>query len=443
MCIKKTFVVTVLIAVLGSVLASRVTAQTFTVLHSFTAVGGDGGLPGFNVRTNVDGSSPQSGLSITANRLYGTARYGGIYGRGTVFSVNTDGMGFTNLYYFTGGSDGTWPHFGLFSVSNTLFGATQASPFKVNTDGSGFSTFNSVCCGNSAVHAMTLSDGILYLAIGGIWVGRMNIDGAGFTNIPCDGYPGGGLLISGTTLYGLANSNFGFTDMVFACNTNGSAFTSLHNFTGPDGATPQGGLILSGTTLYGTTLTGGNSNGGTVFAVNFDGTGFRSLYNFTGGTDGAFPQGGLALSGQTLYGTTTQSGNGGNGTVFAVKIDGSGFRTLHSFTATTGFTNSDGTNPQGLVFSNNTLYGSTLSGGIYGNGTLFSLSIPIELNLAVSGSNLVLSWPTNFTGFTLQSTTDLSSQVWTTNLPPPVVINGQNTVTNPISGTEQFFRLSQ
>jgi hypothetical protein len=55
-----------------------------------------------------------------------------------------------------------------------------------------------------------------------------------------------------------------------------------------------------------------------------------------------------------------------------------------------------------------------------------------------------LSWPTNYAGFTLQSTSDLgSSAVWTTNLPAPVIVNDQNTVTNPISGAQQFFRLSQ
>jgi hypothetical protein len=43
----------------------------------------------------------------------------------------------------------------------------------------------------------------------------------------------------------------------------------------------------------------------------------------------------------------------------------------------------------------------------------------------------------------LQSTTNVFSPVWTTNLPAPVTVNGLNTVTNPISGTQQFFRLSQ
>lgn len=69
---------------------------------------------------------------------------------------------------------------------------------------------------------------------------------------------------------------------------------------------------------------------------------------------------------------------------------------------------------------------------------------PISLNLQLGGSNLILSWPTNFVGFSLQATTNIGPvAIWTTNLPTPVVINGQFTVTNPISGTQQFFRLSQ
>ena len=59
-----------------------------------------------------------------------------------------------------------------------------------------------------------------------------------------------------------------------------------------------------------------------------------------------------------------------------------------------------------------------------------------------SGANVILSWPTNATGFTVQSTTNLVSPVvWTTNSLASVVINGQNTVTNLISGGQKFFRL--
>jgi len=46
-------------------------------------------------------------------------------------------------------------------------------------------------------------------------------------------------------------------------------------------------------------------------------------------------------------------------------------------------------------------------------------------------------------GFTLQSTTNLvAPAVWSTNLPSPVIVNGQFALTNPISGTRQFYRLA-
>ena len=68
----------------------------------------------------------------------------------------------------------------------------------------------------------------------------------------------------------------------------------------------------------------------------------------------------MILSGNTLYGTATDGGSSGNGTVFAVNTDGTGFTNLHSFTALDlYYTNSDGANPYaGLILSGNTLYGT-------------------------------------------------------------------------------------
>ena len=71
-------------------------------------------------------------------------------------------------------------------------------------------------------------------------------------------------------------------------------------------------------------------------------------------------------------------------------------------------------------------------------------SFPPLLTLIPYGPNVILTWPTNAVGFTLQSTTNLVSRsVWSTNSPAPVVIGGQNVVTNPITGPQQFFRLKQ
>ena len=124
------------------------------------------------------------------------------------------------------------------------------------------------------------------------------------------------------------------------------------------------------------------------------------------------------------------------------------FTNLYSFTGT-----NDGANPYaGLVQgSDGYFYGTTSSGGAGGVGTIFRLTIVPEPQLTIipSGPYVILTWPTNYAGFsyaglTLQSTTNLgASAVWTTNSSPPVVIGGENVVINTITRRQQFFRLSQ
>lgn len=97
--------------------------------------------------------------------------------------------------------------------------------------------------------------------------------------------------------------------------------------------------------------------------------------------------------------------------------------------------------------SGNTLYGTTVSGGSSDYGTVFGLSLVSASEpkpvISVSAANIVLTWPANATGITLQSSTNLaSSAVWTTVSTAPVLVNGQNTVTNVIQGPQMFYRLS-
>jgi uncharacterized repeat protein (TIGR03803 family) len=142
--------------------------------------------------------------------------------------------------------------------------------------------------------------------------------------------------------------------------------------TNSDGACPAVGLVLSGRTLYGTAAEGCNAGCGTIFKVHTDGTGFTVLHQFTAGgsnaplnLDGARPVARLLLSGQTLYGTAQRGGNN-EGTVFKVNTDGTSFVTLHMFAALGGpdLTNSDGAFPQaGLALLRNTLYGTAWGGG--------------------------------------------------------------------------------
>ena len=337
-----------------------------------------------------------------------------------MFKLNTDGTGFATLYSFTAGSDGASPN-GLISSSNTLYGTAgsggsggNGTVFKLNTDGTGFTT--------------------LYSFIGGS-------DGA---------IPNGGLNLTNNTLYGATYGGSSGNGTAFAVNTDGTGFTNLL-YLGRD----AGGLILSGNTLYGTE-SGSYGWGvdcsyfyGSVFRVNTDGTGFTNLYNGDAGSvcndEGKVDFSRLILSGTTLYVAVSLNAPVGphyyiSGEVFAVNTDGTGGTNLHSFPGSI----SSRTGPVGLISSGNTLYGTTSWGGSSDVGMVFSLTLPPpQLAIIPSAANVILSWPTNFTGFTLQSTTNLVSPVWITNSPTPVIVNGQLAVTNPISGTQQFFRLSQ
>jgi uncharacterized repeat protein (TIGR03803 family) len=154
--------------------------------------------------------------------------------------------------------------------------------------------------------------------------------------------------------------------------------------TNTDGATPLGALALSGGTLYGTTSTGGAGGNGTVFSVGTNGNNFTTLYGFTAmdpvkgtNTDGAIPYGGLILSNGVLYGTTMAGGLGKSGVIFSVATDGGGFTVLHHFTSVdpTTKTNTDGVKPvANLLLAGGTLYGTAPAGGSGASGTVFSVS---------------------------------------------------------------------
>ena len=278
------------------------------------------------------------------------------------------------------------------------------------------------------------------------------------------GTPAAGLVLSGSTLYGTAiGGGASGSGTVFKLNTDGTGFTNLYSFSGgADGANPQSVLFLSGNTLYGTASGGGASGNGAVFRLNTDGSGFTNLHGFTAtetnsvgaGTngDGAVPWGSsVVVSGNTLYGTASGGGASGNGTVFALNTNGADFTALWTFSATdTNVCNSDGAYPNvGLAASGNSLYGTTFFGGSSGIGTVFRLSLgPVgssapQLTILRSGTDVILGWPGSANGYTLESTTNLGpSPAWSAVSPPPVVVNGQNTVTNPVSGARRLYRLS-
>jgi uncharacterized repeat protein (TIGR03803 family) len=454
--LKNPFLLTLL--VVGMSCAATARAQTLTTLHSFTG---------------IDGANPVGGVVLSGGQLYGTTEFGGDITNGTVFKVNLDGTGFTNLYKFTGGTDGAGPNGSLVLSSNTLYGmcavggtAGNGTVFGLNTDGTGFTVLHSFTNGDGAnpYGGLILVSNALYgtTEVGGVGgygtVFRVNTDGSDFTNLlffTFDGpYSVARLLSLSNTLYGTTQGLFSGGDpgtdrpgTVFSLTADGGGFTTVQ-ITGH----PRAGLILVSNTLYGTTAESYYAGDyGTVFKINTDGAGFSVLHAFTPTTsfpsinsDGADPEARLISSGNTLYGTCANGGSSGNGTIFAINTDGTGFTNLYSFTG-----GSNGGIPiSSLVLFGNTFYGTALEGGSAGNGTVFSLSFPPQLNIVHSSSNIVLSWPTNYagfdySGFALQFSIKLISPVWVAVSTTPVIINGQYTVTLPISSSQQFFRLSQ
>lgn len=198
----------------------------------------------------------------------------------------------------------------------------------------------------------------------------------GFTNKPDGSTPFSTLLqgsdgiLYGTTYYG-GVSNAG---TIFRIGTNGGDYRVLWSFTNsPDGANPRAGLIqgFEGA-LYGTTERGGTSGMGILFRIMPDGSAYSILHSFTNSPDGGLPFASLVqgIDG-ALYGSTSIGGDFAIGTVFTIKTNGQSYSVLHNFTYLP-----DGSSPESQLLQgpDGFLYGTTVSGGTNGDGTVFKLS---------------------------------------------------------------------
>jgi uncharacterized repeat protein (TIGR03803 family) len=143
----------------------------------------------------------------------------------------------------------------------------------------------------------------------------------------------------------------------------------------PDGAYPYYGSLIQGSdgNFYGTTSEGGLGGAGTVFRITPNGA-FTTLYSFCSQTscaDGSLPLAGLVqgIDGD-FYGTTQEGGascygsNGGCGTIFKITPTGV-LTTLYSFCPQTQTVCADGAFPfAGLIEgSDGNFYGTTFQGG--------------------------------------------------------------------------------
>jgi uncharacterized repeat protein (TIGR03803 family) len=276
----------------GTVFRIRQDGSGLEILHSFTAFGGDGAWP-------------VGSLLLADGWLYGTTQYGGtgscpdagappMTTCGTVFKVDEDGSDFTVLHSFHDSPhDGRSPTTSLVLHRGVLYGLTDrggayrlGAVFKVNMDGTGFALLHSFVGGGG--------------------------DGA---------YPNGALVESGGFLYG-TTSGGGLHDqgVIFRIRPDGSSYALVHVFAGDgsEGGNPEGPLVATGGALYGTTWGGGPGGAGTAFRVKEDGTGFTVLHAFSG-PDGASPRA-LTPVGRSLVGVALTGGLADAGVIFRLDV---------------------------------------------------------------------------------------------------------------------------
>ncbi len=373
----------------GTIFVVNTDGEEFTVMHTFLATKADAQFQ----PTNAAGANPMGDLLPAGGALYGTTSYGGTNGLGTVFSLGTNGLGFTVLHHFTN-SEGAHPASALVLSGAVLYGAAQdggsnyGSIFAISTNGSGFTNLHIFSGGNDGglPASLTLADGTLIgtAAIGGSHgngtIFRMNLDGGAFTNLHdflsgVDGaQPLGRLVRVGDSLYGTTEAAPG---SVFKLNTNGTGFKTLGTFTNRNlGTMPYAGLALLGTNLLGTASASGDGFGGTVFSISTNGASFTNICSFTNRLIGAQPSTPI-LAGGFLIGACGYGGYWGNGIVYQVPTNGEGFMTLHTFSDVPDVLNFDGANPTlpaGLAAGGGIAYGTTLTGGLYGEGNIFSIN---------------------------------------------------------------------
>jgi uncharacterized repeat protein (TIGR03803 family) len=318
----------------------------------------------------ADGAAPGALIQATNGELYGTAS-GGLGYPSTVFKI-TPGGAFTTLYTFcsqTGCPDGVSPQAGLVQAANgDLYGTTTFG----GANGQGGTIFKITPSGTlTTLYSFCSQAGCL--------------DGSG-SYAPLVQARNGDLY--GTTMNG-GTSSLGFCSFTNGCGTiiritPTGTLTTLYNFCSQsncnDGGNSSGLVQADNGDLYGVTFGGGAYGGGTVYKITPSGL-FTTVYNFCtlpNCTDGTGPHMGLIRAAdESLWGTTTSGGADGNsGTFF--EITPSGKLTTQDICPYPGCLQL----PSGMVQgTDGNFYGTTAYGGPRGTcssgggcGTIFSLS---------------------------------------------------------------------
>jgi uncharacterized repeat protein (TIGR03803 family) len=330
-------------------------AQTFTVLHAFTG--------------GADGGHPFAGLTMDkAGNFYGTT-FGVDHsgncdqGCGSVFKLSPKGPGwvFTPLYVFKGGFDGANPWARVvIGPDGSLYGTTYYGGGNVCYYWTCGTVFNLKPPPTRPVSVLSPWNLTVLHSF------SRSVDDGRNPRAPALVFDQAGSLY-GTTLGGGPN-DYG-TLCRLTPSSGGWTLSILYGV-----YAPYSGMIFDNAgNLYGALPQGGSFHYGEIFQLAPSGSGWElnSLYDIVDASDGLTPMGGVIFdSAGNLYGTTSQIGLNGGGTVFQLTpANGQWtFKLLYAFSGTSGPYDSL------IMDSAGSLYGTTSGDGTYNKGSVFKLT---------------------------------------------------------------------
>jgi len=345
----------------------------YRVLHTFGALDANG--------ANSDGANPGVALTRGPNGVfYGVASFGGANGTGTIFKITASGK-FTVLHAFSAvdanlhNTDGANPlRTVIIGSDGNLYGTTRLGGENTcgpRASGCGVAWVMSPWGSFSVLHQFQVTEGhaaSLLEARDGFLYG-------------CAVFPfaaaGAGTLFRMTP----SGGHFEVLHRFSAVDASGN---------NTDGADCYEPLVETDPgVLYGSTTYGGANGNGVVFRYS-DGKGLEIVHAFSASNaagenaDGVNPFARLTRGEDgALYSTASYGGANGNGVIYRIGANGS-FKVLYTFSATNPITGSnvDGANPDyGVLVDGDSLIGMADYGGngsvagAIGNGTLYRLKL--------------------------------------------------------------------
>ncbi len=334
--------------------------------------------------SGTNGETPEAGVAISNNVLYGTTWEGGAYGYGCIFSIHTDGSNYKKILDFNdtnGGYSGTT----LNVIGYKLYGMTgQGGKYKygcifsIDTNGVGYKDMYDFNSSTQPGNFMTLSNGYLfgmlgqyqYPAVYSEIIFSIDTNGTGYKTIhsfPAGGYgsQSGGLTQAGGKFYGISRSGgtMGYGS-IFSIDANGNNYKDLYDCDSLNGRLAGiNSLVISGSKMYGVSTSGGTNNVGYVFSMDTAGGNYKNIYSIiTKDGNEYYPTGSLVLSGSTLYGQ-------GVNAVFSIDSSGTGYTELLDLPPNV-FTNNS------IILSGNNIYGTSVNSDNGGWGTVFNYKLP-------------------------------------------------------------------